>query len=144
MVVHVAYPTGIRGMHGTVTDPCDPGQRAETQASCYWEMHRKVRDVGVDGWWPDEGDALDLPSRLVRNRMYWDGRPGEHPDERPYALHRNGAPGMQRYAAFLWSGDVAPLWETLRNHVPIAINTEFQRSAVLGHGYRRFRADAAN
>jgi alpha-glucosidase/alpha-D-xyloside xylohydrolase len=30
---------------------------------------------------------------------------------------------MQRYAPFLWSGDVSSLWETLRNHVPIAINT---------------------
>jgi alpha-glucosidase/alpha-D-xyloside xylohydrolase len=30
---------------------------------------------------------------------------------------------MQRYAAFLWSGDVYSTWETLRTHVPIAINT---------------------
>ena len=42
------------------------------QASCYWDMHRPVLATGVDGWWPDEGDALDLPSRLVRNRMYWE------------------------------------------------------------------------
>jgi alpha-glucosidase/alpha-D-xyloside xylohydrolase len=30
---------------------------------------------------------------------------------------------MQRYAAFLWSGDVYSTWETLRTHVPVAINT---------------------
>jgi alpha-glucosidase/alpha-D-xyloside xylohydrolase len=30
---------------------------------------------------------------------------------------------MQRYGAFLWSGDVFTTWETLRTHVPIAINT---------------------
>ena len=57
-----------------------PKQRAETQASCYWDMHRPVLNTGVDGWWPDEGDALDTPSRLVRNRMYWEGsqtRPSE-------------------------------------------------------------------
>ena len=30
---------------------------------------------------------------------------------------------MQRYAAFLWSGDVYSTWETLKTHVPIAINT---------------------
>ncbi len=45
------------------------------------------------------------------------------PSARPYALHRNGYAGMQRYAAFLWSGDVYSTWETLRTHVPIAINT---------------------
>src|ERR1035438_1781339 len=31
--------------------------------------------------------------------------------------------GMQRYASFLWSGDVYSTWETLRTHIPIAINT---------------------
>jgi alpha-glucosidase/alpha-D-xyloside xylohydrolase len=30
---------------------------------------------------------------------------------------------MQRYASFLWSGDVNSQWETLRNHIPIAVNT---------------------
>ena len=30
---------------------------------------------------------------------------------------------MQRYASFLWSGDVYSTWETLKTQVPIAINT---------------------
>jgi alpha-glucosidase (family GH31 glycosyl hydrolase) len=30
---------------------------------------------------------------------------------------------MQRYGAFLWSGDVSSTWETLKTHIPIAINT---------------------
>jgi len=79
--------------------------------------------MGVDGWWPDEGDPLDIPSRLVRNRMYWEGPQLDRPNERPYALHRNGYAGMQRYGSFLWSGDVYSTWETLRTHIPIAINT---------------------
>ncbi len=79
--------------------------------------------MGVDGWWPDEGDPLDIPSRLVRNRMYWEGPQIDRPNERPYALHRNGYAGMQRYASFLWSGDVYSTWETLKVHVPLAVNT---------------------
>jgi alpha-glucosidase/alpha-D-xyloside xylohydrolase len=122
VVLHVAYPTGIRDMAGTVKDACDPQRRAETQPACYWEMHRPVLATGVDGWWPDEGDALSLPSRLVRNRMYWEASQIDHPDRRPFVLHRNGAAGMQRYGAFLWSGDVSSLWETLKNQVPIGIN----------------------
>ncbi|HWC98707.1 MAG TPA: TIM-barrel domain-containing protein [Candidatus Sulfopaludibacter sp.] len=123
VVLHVAYPTGIHEMKGTSADACDPGIRAETQPSCYWDMHRPVLNQGVDGWWPDEGDALNGPSRLVRNRMYWEAPQIDRPNQRPYALHRNGYPGMQRYGSFLWSGDVSSLWETLRAHVPIAINT---------------------
>ncbi|HEV2445939.1 MAG TPA: TIM-barrel domain-containing protein, partial [Candidatus Sulfopaludibacter sp.] len=123
VVLHVAYPTRIPEMHGTVKDPCDPNVRAETQPSCYWEMHRPVFALGVDGWWPDEGDALSGPSRLVRNRMYWQAPQLDRPDERPFALHRNGYPGMQRYASFLWSGDVSSTWETLKTHIPVAVNT---------------------
>ena len=123
VVLHVAYPTGIREMKGTAGDPCDSTRRAETQASCYWDMHRPVLATGVDGWWPDEGDALNLPSRLVRNRMYWDAYRLDRPNLRPYALHRNGAAGMARYASILWSGDVSSMWVTLKNQVPIGINS---------------------
>jgi alpha-glucosidase (family GH31 glycosyl hydrolase) len=110
-------------LRGTVHDACHLVRFDEEQASCYWDAHRKDFAMGVDGWWPDEGDPLDIASRLVRNRMYWDGPQVDRPDERPYALHRNGYAGMQRYASFLWSGDVYSTWETLKTHVPIAINT---------------------
>jgi alpha-glucosidase (family GH31 glycosyl hydrolase) len=123
VVLHVAYPTGIREFKGTVNDPCDPNTRADLQASCYWDKHKPVLETGVDGWWPDEGDALNLPSRLVRNRLYWDAYQKDRPNERPYALHRNGAAGMARYASFLWSGDVSSMWVTLKNQVPIGINS---------------------
>jgi alpha-glucosidase/alpha-D-xyloside xylohydrolase len=112
-----------RAMHGTVHDPCDSKQPIEEQPSCYWAEHRDIFSLGVDGWWPDEGDPLNIASRLVRNRMYWEGPQLDRPNERPYALHRNGYAGMQRYASFLWSGDVYSTWETLRTHIPIAINT---------------------
>ncbi len=110
-------------LSGTVHDPCDLARYDESEASCYWDAHRKTFATGVDGWWPDEGDRLDIASRLVRNRMYWEGPQIDRPNERPYALHRNGYAGMQRYASFLWSGDVYSTWETLKTHIPIAINT---------------------
>ncbi len=110
-------------LSGTVQDPCKLSEFDEEKASCHWDAHRKDFGMGVDGWWPDEGDPLDIASRLVRNRMYWEGPQIDRPNERPYALHRNGYAGMQRYASFLWSGDVFSTWETLRAQVPIGINT---------------------
>jgi hypothetical protein len=112
-----------RTLHGTVHDRCDLARYDEEEAGCYWQTHRKTFAVGADGWWPDEGDPLNIASRLARNRMYWEGPQIDRPNERPYALHRNGYAGMHRYAAFLWSGDVFTTWETLRTHVPVAINT---------------------
>lgn len=110
-------------LRGTVHDPCDLSRFDEEQASCHWDAHRKDFAMGVDGWWPDEGDSLDITSRLVRNRLYWEGPQMDRPNERPYALHRNGYAGMQRFGSFLWSGDVYSTWETLKVHIPIAINT---------------------
>src|SRR2546430_5022208 len=50
--------------------------------SCHWNAHRTDFALGVDGWWPDEGDPLDIASRLVRNRMYWEGPQIDRPNER--------------------------------------------------------------
>ncbi|HTT19324.1 MAG TPA: TIM-barrel domain-containing protein [Candidatus Sulfotelmatobacter sp.] len=110
-------------LHGTVHDPCELSQFDEAAASCYWATHRRDQAMGIDGWWPDEGDPLDSRSRLTRNRMYWEGPQIDRPNQRPYALHRNGNAGMQRYASFLWSGDVYSTWETLKTHIPVALNT---------------------
>jgi alpha-glucosidase (family GH31 glycosyl hydrolase) len=123
-----------RRLTGSVSDPCTaaplPSGRTpdgrwpdDRQVSCYWPIHKQLYDVGIDGWWPDQGDGLDGPSRLARHRMYWEGSQQLRPNERPFALHRNGQAGMQRYAAFLWSGDVYSTWETLKTHVPVAVNT---------------------
>jgi alpha-glucosidase (family GH31 glycosyl hydrolase) len=120
-VVHVVILSDK--LRGTVHDPCELSRFDESQAGCYWNTHRKDFAMGIDGWWPDEGDPLDIASRLVRNRMYWEGPQIDRPNERPYALHRNGYAGMQRYGSFLWSGDVYSTWETLKTHVPIALNT---------------------
>ncbi|HEY3454396.1 MAG TPA: TIM-barrel domain-containing protein [Bryobacteraceae bacterium] len=132
VVLHIV----VEGRHysGTVRDHCtDPSQPpgrtpdghwpADRQVSCYWPAHKPLLDLGVDGWWPDQGDGFDAPSRLARNRMYFEGQQMYRPDQRVYALHRNGYAGMQRYASFLWSGDVRSTWETLKTHVPVAVNT---------------------
>jgi alpha-glucosidase (family GH31 glycosyl hydrolase) len=110
-------------LHGTARDTCELARFDEQEASCQWDMHRKDFALGVDGWWPDEGDDLNAAARLTRNRMYWEGPQIDRPNRRPYALHRNGYAGMQRYGSLLWSGDVYSTWETLRTHVSIGINT---------------------
>jgi alpha-glucosidase (family GH31 glycosyl hydrolase) len=131
VVLHVVLEGHL--LTGTAADPCTaaplPSGRTsdnrwppDRQVACYWPAHKPLLDLGVDGWWPDQGDGLDAQSRLARNRMYFEGHQMFRPNERVYALHRNAYAGMQRYAAFLWSGDVQSRWETLKNHVPIGIN----------------------
>lgn len=120
VVLHSVILT--RTLRGTVRDACPVDRFDAEDAACLWDAHRKDFALGVDGWWPDEGDPLDAASRLTRIRMHYQGPQLDRPNERPYALHRNGCAGMQRYAPFLWSGDVYSTWETLRTHVPVGIN----------------------
>jgi len=133
IVLHIVIEG--RRMNGAVSEFCAseapvPSGRAgdgtwpeDRPVACYWPYHKPLYDIGVDGMWPDQGDGLDEASRLARIRMYWEGPQLYRPNERPFALHRNGAPGMQRYGAFLWSGDVYSTWDTLKTHVPVAVNT---------------------
>jgi alpha-glucosidase/alpha-D-xyloside xylohydrolase len=132
VVMHIVIEG--RGLRGTVSEACTapplPSGRTsenqwppERQVSCYWPIHKTLMDTGVDGWWPDQGDGYDGPSRLNRHRMYWEGTQMYRPNDRPYALHRNASAGIQRYGGFIWSGDVQSRWETLKQHVPVGINS---------------------
>jgi alpha-glucosidase/alpha-D-xyloside xylohydrolase len=78
--------------------------------------------LGVDGWWPDDGDELPLEARLARHRCYYEGALQDRPDVRPWSLHRTGYAGSQRYGGWIWSGDVDGKWETLAAHVSIGLN----------------------
>ena len=106
-------------LHGEVGDT-GAALNDPSSAAVYWPKHREVWSKGVDGWWPDEGDELTPASRLARNRMYWEGSQIFQPNVRPFALHRNGYAGMQRYA-WLWSGDTLSTWKTLAAQVMVGI-----------------------
>ena len=118
VVLHLTMPPdrlkGTVGDAATTPDTNDAGQ--------YWATHRDTFRLGVDGWWPDEGDKLAPESRLARDRMYWEGPLRERPNQRPFALHRNGYAGLQRFG-WLWSGDVDCSWKTLQEQIPVGLNT---------------------
>jgi alpha-glucosidase/alpha-D-xyloside xylohydrolase len=88
----------------------------------YWARHRDLFALGVDGWWPDDGDELPLEARLARHRCYYEGPLQDRPNVRPWSLHRTGYAGSQRYGGWIWSGDIDGKWETLAAHVAIGLN----------------------
>ncbi len=118
VVLHVVNPP--ENLHGKVNDA---GLAASVpgDAANYWRQHVPLIKIGVDGWWPDEGDVLPTASRLVRNRMYWEGGRLTTPNRRPFALHRNGYAGIQRWG-WLWSGDTFSTWKTLETQIMMGIN----------------------
>ena len=117
VVLHVVNPPEY--LYGEVADTGaakQPGNAAD-----YWSRHVPFVKMGIDGWWPDEGDVLPIASRLARNRMYWEGGRLTDPSKRPFALHRNCYAGIQRFG-WLWSGDTTSSWATLVQQVAQGIN----------------------
>ena len=105
-------------------------------SSYYWKNFReKIIPTDIDCWWQDatepENDDLvgrkvwneTLPGEFVRNvyplmvcRTVYEGAK-EAGQPNPFILTRSGFPGIQRYGAALWSGDVGNDWETLRRQI---------------------------
>jgi len=118
-------------LHGHI-----PPQEEETvnedHVASYWDKHKEIFSMGIDGWWPDMGDPLDNDERLTRHYMYREGPLQERPTERPWSLHRTGFAGIQRFGGWNWSGDVNSSWETLKAHVPVGINASLSTSPFWG------------
>ena len=119
VMLHLTTPPPA--LHGRVSDT-GPAAAEVNDAAHYWNTHLDVFRLGVAGWWPDEGDPLAPAARLARNRMYWEGPLKERPNERPWALHRNGYAGIQRYG-WLWSGDIDCAWNAFAAQIPVGLNT---------------------
>jgi alpha-glucosidase/alpha-D-xyloside xylohydrolase len=98
----------------------------------YWARHREDFALGVDGWWPDDGDELPIEARLARHRCYYEGPLLERTNSRPWSLHRNGYAGVARYGGWIWSGDTMSRWSTLAAHVPVGLNYSLSLSPFWG------------
>jgi hypothetical protein len=119
VVLHdLKQPDELTGRAADRLNPSNPDSVAN-----YWSKHVPVERLGIDGWWPDEGENLDRASRLARIRMYWEGPQLVRPNLRPYTLNRTGYASMQAIGGWLWSGDTTSSWETLADQVEVGINT---------------------
>ena len=59
---------------------------------------------------------------LLSSAGVFDGQTAETRDQRVFILTRSAAPGMQRYAAAAWSGDIFSTWPTLKRQIPAGLN----------------------
>ncbi|MCR4824553.1 MAG: DUF4968 domain-containing protein [Bacteroidales bacterium] len=106
-------------------------------AAFYWQsFSEKLLPTGIDAWWQDatEPENDDLKGRQVgperrpgewyRNvyplkviQTVYEGLRRDVPDRLPVLLTRSAYPGIQRYGAVTWSGDVGNDWGTLRRQI---------------------------
>lgn len=97
--------------------------------------------LGTDGWWADasepgdDGNSLAErqtsagPGSYLRNsyplfasQSLYEGQLSSDPDKRVCILTRSAYPGMQRYGAAAWSGDIKGDWITYKRQIPAGLN----------------------
>ncbi|MBQ6189734.1 MAG: DUF5110 domain-containing protein [Bacteroidaceae bacterium] len=106
-------------------------------ANAYWKhFSQRLLPTGIDAWWQDatEPENDDLAGRrvgngkiagervrnlypLLVNRTVYEGSIHDRPQQRAMILTRCGFPGIQRYGAAMWSGDVGNDWVTLKRQI---------------------------
>ena len=105
--------------------------------SWWWEMHRPLVDLGVDGWWLDGGEgppasvqlhagsgqALHNTFDFNRQQAFADGERHSRPGQRSWLLCRSGYAGMQRLGAACWSGDISNTFGVFANQLPLGLST---------------------
>ena len=114
-------------------------------AADYWQNFstRLLKPYGIDAWWQDatEPENDDLKGRkiwggkyhgetfrnaypLLVNKTVFEGSRNDAPERRAMILTRCGFPGIQRYGAAMWSGDVGNDFETLRRQTTAGLGMQ--------------------
>ena len=114
----------------------------------FWDLlNKKLYQKGVDAWWMDasEPDILSNVSPNTRKELMgltgagiaaetlnayplenakgiYEGQRLTNPDKRVFILTRSAFAGSQRFAAAVWSGDIASRWEDMRTQIIAGIN----------------------
>ncbi len=111
-------------------------------AAAYWKAFKELLlPTGIDAWWQDatEPENDDLKGRRVNNGR-WSGEQVRNvypllvnktvceglvaEGKEPMILTRSGFPGIQRYGAALWSGDVGNDWDTFRRQITAGLGVQ--------------------
>jgi alpha-D-xyloside xylohydrolase len=132
-----------KGYVSTFYDAFNPDAR-----KAFWNLlNEKLFSKKIDAWWLDapEPDILSNASIEHRKKLmnptalgpadqYFNAYPLVHasgiyegqrqvnPDQRVFILTRSAYPGIQRYAAATWSGDIAARFDELERQIPAGLN----------------------
>ena len=117
----------------------------------WWEQHRHLADLGIEGWWLDggegppasaaarrrAGDVLHNRYDLLRQQAFAEGEASDNPDAPSVPALPLGRPGHAALRRGRWSGDINNDLRDARDADPHRPQCRHVRRAALGHRYRR-------
>ena len=78
----------------------------------YIQQSAPLIQVGVDGWWNDEAKA-SFTMYFYWNLTEFNAWAIYRPNQRLWTLNRAFSPGVQRFGAAAWTGDINAFWKEL-------------------------------
>ena len=109
------------------------------EARAWWWSHQApLVQAGVDGWWNDEAEQT-ADEFFQMTQTQWDGRRAMSP-RRPWSINRAFAPGIQRFGAATWTGDINSDWQTLANQPGTLLNWSLAGMPYTGQDIGGFQA----
>jgi len=112
----------LPSLYGTIPMKQGENTTSLSHIANYWKQHESLVNMGVDAFWPDEGDWFNLHERIKRHQLYYQGHLSTNPRVRPWSLQRNGYPGIAQWGGWVWSGDTESSWKTLEAQIAVGIN----------------------
>ncbi len=132
-----------QGYVSTFYDAYNPDAR-----KLFWkQIDKQLFSKGIDAWWLDATEpdiysnssiqhrkSLMNPTALGSATEYFNGYPlvnakgvyeGQrktNPNKRVFILTRSAFPGIQRYGAATWSGDISSRFDELEQQIPAGLN----------------------
>lgn len=133
MVLHVVPwdRDKLSTLHGSIPPKADE-KVDSSHILTHWKEHVPLMNMGIDAFWPDEGDWFNLFERMERHKMYYQGPLQTKPNVRPWSLHRNGYLGIAQWGGWIWSGDTDSSWKTLEAQIAVGINSSMSLSPFWG------------
>jgi len=90
-------------------------------SSWYADQTIPLLKTGIDGWWDDEGE-LTYTTYSCWTQSQADALTKVNPDLGPWTLCRAFCPGLERYGAAAWTGDIKISWSSLQKTPPTLLN----------------------
>jgi alpha-glucosidase len=104
----------------------------------WWSNHIPLVKAGVDGFWNDE--AEQTPDEFFwMTKTEWDGWRAVSTN-RCWTLNRAFSPGMQRFGAAVWTGDLDSSWDAMSNQPGTLLNWQLSGMPYTGQDIGGFQS----
>lgn len=126
-----------------------------------WQRLKPLTAEGFSGWWGDLGEPEVHPVEIVHangetaeeyhnyygnewSKTIYDGLRKDFPAMRPMLMMRGGTTGLQQYAVFPWTSDVARSWEGLQAQNKLMLSSGLSGLGYMSNDVGGFAVDKAH